>query len=480
MPPFTILPPSKPHRTLLLQHGPFNSWGRERYWDLGWSHGDPGGVFPSIHSAGKITDDITEPVLLRSNLLAHGPQSSDYACADLDDGSSNIVTASNIMIGCAMKNREGDLRKTYNNLIMGDEMNQAVDPHNFRFELTMMNNTDEWKWNIMLDSGKQPHMTAVSPANIRYVDEAQPILPKVNDLNCIENEFIAPTVSAHGYGNPGGGASWSYNQSAWHALGMDANSVRPHAHSSSAWATPACLHCTARIALICLLIAPAIIQVFAPDIKLDRQTFQLASDSPCLKIPGLTQLDTRFGLEPLPWSNHAAVFNVRTSRCSAMNSGQVWNYAMASGHISLLALGSVPTGCLMTESILIEAGLSTAVYPCEDEGRLGLGQWELASEGNATTIKLRQSVLTSQSSNSTSYCLGAWIARGVSNARLVSCDDPSAKWGGVHKLASGGFHLAAATGQAASPPQQTFAATECLDACHKRECVLDTAPAIIY
>jgi hypothetical protein len=108
----------------------------------------------------------------------------------------------------------------------------------------MMNNTDEWKWNIMLDSGKQPHMTAVSPANIRYVDEAQPILPKVNDLNCIENEFIAPTVSAHGYGNPGGGASWSYNQSAWHALGMDANSVRPHAHFSSAWATPACLYST--------------------------------------------------------------------------------------------------------------------------------------------------------------------------------------------------------------------------------------------
>lgn len=181
----------------------------------------------------------------------------------------------------------------------------------------------------------------------------------------------------------------------------------------------------------------------------------------------------------MPWSKHAAVFNVRTSRCSAKNSGQVWNYAVASGHISLLALGSAPTGCLMTESILIEADLSTAVYPCEDEGRLGLGQWELASEGNATTIKLRQTVLTSQSPNS-SYCLGAWIARGVSNARLVSCGDPSAKWGGVHKLASGGFHLAAATGQAASPPQQTFAATECLDACHKRECVLDTASAIIY
>ena len=77
------------------------------------------GVFPSIHSPGDVEVDITAPVLLRSNLLAHGPQSSDYACADLDDGSSNIITSSNIMIGCAMKNREGDLRTTVNNLIMG-------------------------------------------------------------------------------------------------------------------------------------------------------------------------------------------------------------------------------------------------------------------------------------------------------------------------------------------------------------------------
>ena len=84
------------------------------------------GVFPSIHAAGDVQMDITAPVLLRSNLLAHGPQSSDYACADLDDGSSNIITSSNIMIGCAMKNREGDLRTTINNLIMGDEMNEGT------------------------------------------------------------------------------------------------------------------------------------------------------------------------------------------------------------------------------------------------------------------------------------------------------------------------------------------------------------------
>ena len=66
----------------MTQLGPFNSWGRERYWDLAWSHG-PGmaGVFPSIHAAGDVQMDITAPVLLRSNLLAHGPQSSDCKCS---------------------------------------------------------------------------------------------------------------------------------------------------------------------------------------------------------------------------------------------------------------------------------------------------------------------------------------------------------------------------------------------------------------
>ena len=46
--------------------------------------------------------------------------------------------------------------------------------------------------------------------------------------------------------------------------------------------------------------------VFSQDVKLDRQTFQLDAGSPCLKIPGLEQLDTRFGLEPEPWGASAA------------------------------------------------------------------------------------------------------------------------------------------------------------------------------
>ena len=305
-------------------HGPFNSWGRERYWDLAWSHG-PGGngdlvdqnrweVFPSIHAAGDVAVDITEPVLLRSNMLSHGPQSSDYACADLDDGSSNIITSQNMMIGCAMKNREGDLRQTWGNLIMGDDMNAAGGDHNLRFELTMMNNSDVWRNNIITDLGGAPHVTGVSPANIKYVNEQDGtlILPSTNDFNCIETDhFTNPVLTAHGYGNePGPGAVFNLSHQEWVSrFKMDAHSV------------------------------------FAADIKLDRQTFQLGADSPCLKLPQMQQLDVRFGLELQPWTADAAVFNVRTSRCSLTNTGQRFSYDAASGYITLPALGSSTPGC---------------------------------------------------------------------------------------------------------------------------------------
>ena len=190
-----------------------------------------------------------------------------------------------------MKNREGDLRTTVNNLIMGDEMNLGTSPHNLRFELTMMNNSDSWTKNIMLDLGGAPHVTGVSPADVKYVNKADPILPKINDYNCVEQDtFVNPRW-----------AGWNFTRKEWATNGMDVHSV------------------------------------FTDNVMLDRQTFQLGAESPCLKIPGLEQLDTRFGLELKPWGASAAVFNVRTSRCSATNTGQRWTFDEATGKLMLVA-----------------------------------------------------------------------------------------------------------------------------------------------
>jgi hypothetical protein len=51
-------------------------------------------------------------------------------------------------------------------------MNQGTNPHNLRFELTYMNNSDSWTRNIMLDLGDAPHVTGVSPASIKYETDA--------------------------------------------------------------------------------------------------------------------------------------------------------------------------------------------------------------------------------------------------------------------------------------------------------------------
>jgi len=327
----------------------------------------------------------------------------------------------NVMIGCAMKNREGDFRKTRNNLIMGNNINIDTAPHNFRVELTYMNNSDEWSHNIILDLSGQPHVSAVSPAATNVVDKSQPVLPKMIDYNCIEGGFVNPQFDASGYGKPGG--TWDYTQQEWANLGMDAHSY------------------------------------FGSNIGLDRQTFRLAEDSPCLDL-GIEQLDTRFGVEPQPWSKDGAVFDIRTSRCSEGNSGQRWTWRRITddvGTLQLSTLGDSPAGCLMTESILIQASLSTAVYPC-DASNLGLARWKRVSDGVSVQFQL---------ATEPRWCLGAWVSQGISNARLVPCDDADAQWS-VQHLDAGDLHVV------------HNASGECLDGCHSRECMTDDSPLMAY
>jgi hypothetical protein len=52
------------------------------------------------------------------------------------------------MIGCAMKNREGDLRVNKNNILIAPYGGGSG--FNFRFELTYMNNSDVWTNNVLI------------------------------------------------------------------------------------------------------------------------------------------------------------------------------------------------------------------------------------------------------------------------------------------------------------------------------------------
>jgi hypothetical protein len=89
-------------------HGPFNSWGRDRFWCLNQSHG------PDSHGAGNVKLDAQKPVIIRNNRFVDHKGWG----IDLDDGSSNFHIYNNLCIGISIKLREGDFRTIENNIFV--------------------------------------------------------------------------------------------------------------------------------------------------------------------------------------------------------------------------------------------------------------------------------------------------------------------------------------------------------------------------
>ncbi|MGB8452513.1 MAG: right-handed parallel beta-helix repeat-containing protein [Anaerocolumna sp.] len=98
-------------------HGAFNSWGRDRFWDPRYCEMER-----------KLKDnpelpllDARQTVIIRNNI---------FECAngwdiDLDDGSSNYLIAENLCLKGGIKNREGVCREVTNNILI----NNTFHPH---------------------------------------------------------------------------------------------------------------------------------------------------------------------------------------------------------------------------------------------------------------------------------------------------------------------------------------------------------------
>jgi len=96
-------------------HGPFNSWGRDRHWQT--SHA---GGFEKDDQSQARRDcrlDTEQPVIIRNNRFAHTDGFSWGI--DLDDGTSNYHVSNNLCLGCSYKLREGFLRRIENNICVG-------------------------------------------------------------------------------------------------------------------------------------------------------------------------------------------------------------------------------------------------------------------------------------------------------------------------------------------------------------------------
>ncbi|MFG0291232.1 MAG: chitobiase/beta-hexosaminidase C-terminal domain-containing protein, partial [Rhodopirellula sp. JB044] len=90
------------------EHGPFNAWGRERFWD-----------FKNMKKDYVMLDAI-KTVKLHQNRIGNfrSSVSAGNWTIDLDDGSSNFEITNNLMIGSTLKLRDGYFRTVRNNIMV--------------------------------------------------------------------------------------------------------------------------------------------------------------------------------------------------------------------------------------------------------------------------------------------------------------------------------------------------------------------------
>ncbi|MDO5971794.1 chitobiase/beta-hexosaminidase C-terminal domain-containing protein [Flavivirga aquimarina] len=93
------------------EHGPFNSWGRERQWK-----GSRGSDEHFLKELTKL--DAIDNVIIRNNRIANYRKSISAGnwTIDLDDGSSYFEIYNNLNLGSTIKLRDGMARKVFNNI----------------------------------------------------------------------------------------------------------------------------------------------------------------------------------------------------------------------------------------------------------------------------------------------------------------------------------------------------------------------------
>lgn len=96
-------------------HGPFNSWGRDRHWTMKM-HGVVKQGDEKAHDRSRLDNYI--PTIIRHNRFGHTVNNHSFGI-DLDDGSSNYQIYDNLTIGCSVKLREGFFRLVENNIFIG-------------------------------------------------------------------------------------------------------------------------------------------------------------------------------------------------------------------------------------------------------------------------------------------------------------------------------------------------------------------------
>jgi len=196
-------------------HGPFNSWGRGRFWCFEENHG------PFSHASGYHENErdyvfyypeedgyISE---IRNNYIHEDPSRSLHGI-DLDDGSSHYHIHDNLCIGMSVTHSCGDYRTVENNIFINPS-NPVV------FWGAYENNHDRFTRNIIVTSTK----TANKEAEMYAVSDLPLHGPFVQEMDY--NLFFSDSGRFSATSHPRGGQRIQYTLEQWQAQGYDQHSI---------------------------------------------------------------------------------------------------------------------------------------------------------------------------------------------------------------------------------------------------------------
>ena len=173
-------------------HGPFNSWGRDRFWQT--KHNGSASEEKSEQTKQRALLDAHKTVHIRNNRFSHSVDGHSWGI-DLDDGTSNYQVYNNLCLGMGIKFREGFFRRAENNIIVNGFGG---------FHVWFPGCDDVIRNNIWVSD--QPY---------QYI-RANPKFAKEIDYNLFYNPFGGVLIT--GVGEP-------MNFKDWQNFGLDQNSI---------------------------------------------------------------------------------------------------------------------------------------------------------------------------------------------------------------------------------------------------------------
>jgi len=187
-------------------HGPFNAWGRERFWSLTQSHSS----YSRGRSleAGDVKIDAMETVLVRNNFFE---ERSGWGI-DIDDGASNYEITRNVAKGVSIKLREGAYRTVSNNIWVDSVVSPA-------FHVGNEDNYDRYVHNITVMARGDAYAVIAPPSRGPWLEEI--------DANCFfsrSGAFSARVSQVRGGDGPERDVR-TYDLKGWQDLGFDRHSV---------------------------------------------------------------------------------------------------------------------------------------------------------------------------------------------------------------------------------------------------------------